>query len=215
MRRFSIPLAIAIFSIVAIVIGWFVYAPGELATWQKIGIASKAPSRIYARMSIRYDKPPIYEEEYAMSDIEGVSTFEYRIRGYSGKQITITAPPAAVYDVSFFFGKLQQDGVWRLMNKPPRGNTTAHYTIYVKQVVDFKHGSRTITFTDPHYWATTAGRQYHIDLSKQKPTDLLTLTGTALADPHYAKVVADFRAFGPKAFRSKIARVRASFHSKK
>ena len=214
MRRNTIPLAIAIFAIAALIIGAIYYGPGSIASWSKLGNVTRAPSAIYARMSIRYDKPPIYEEVYSMNDIEGVSTFHYRVRGYAGKQITITAPPAAVYDVSFFFGELQQDGVWNLMNQPPRGDTSAHYTIYVKQVVDFKHGSRTITFTDPHYWATLKGHRYHLDLSKQKPSDLFNLTGTALANPHYEKIVADFRAFGPTSFRTKITRARASFYTK-
>jgi len=104
-----------------------------------------------------------------------------------------------------------QDGVWDLMNRPPRGDTSVHYTIYVKQKADFKQGDRTVTFTDPHYWATTAGRQYTIDLRKTNPNDLLKLQGTQLADPRYQKVVDDFRAFGPPNFRAKIAALRASF----
>jgi len=115
--------------------------------------------------------------------------------------------------VSFFFGKLVQDGVWDLMDKPPRGNTDAHYTVYVKQLADFKQGDRTITFTDPHYWATTAGRQYTIDLRKTNPNDLLKLSSTQLADPHYQEIVNDFRAFGPPAFRAKVAQVRAAFEA--
>lgn len=214
MRRNAVPLAIAIFSIVALIIGFLHYAPGSIAEWSKLGDVTRAPSKIYASMLIEYTKPPIYQEEYRMNDIEGTSTFQYRVRGFNGKQITITAPPAAIYDVSYFFGEIQQDGIWNLMNKPPRSNTSARYTIHVKQVVDFKQGSRTVTFTDPQYWATTKGHIYHMDLSKQKPTDLFMLTGTAIADPHYAKIVADFRAFGPKSFRAQIARARASIYSK-
>jgi hypothetical protein len=114
-----------------------------------------------------------------------------------------------MYDVSFFFGRLDQDGVWQIVNQPPRGNTDVHYTVYVKQLADFKQGDRTITFTDPHYWATTAGRQYSIDLSKESPNDLLKLKSTELADDRYQKVD-DFRSFGPESFRTKIADARAS-----
>lgn len=214
MRRNAVPLAVAIFAIIALIIGFVHYAPGGIAEWSKLGDITRAPSKIYARMLVVYSKPPIYQEEYRMSDIEGVSSFQYRIRGYDGKQITITAPPASVYDVSYFFGELQQDGVWALMDKSPRKNSSAQYTIYVKQVVDFKHGSRTITFTDPHYWATTTAHVYHIDLSKQKPSAIFMATGTALANPHYAKVVADFRAFGPADFRAQIARAQSGFSRK-
>lgn len=211
MRRFPMAAAIAVFALVMIVIGWFIYAPSELARLHRVTALNRARSEIYAHLLIRYDKPPIYEEEYRMSDIEGVSTFSYRIRGYNGRQVTLSAPPAQMYDVSFFYGKIDQDGIWQLVNKPPRGNTDVHYTLYVKQLVDFKQGDRTITFTDPKYWATEAGRQYNIDLSKQKPSDLLTLSSTSLADPHYQMVVNDFLAFGPQSFRKKIAALRASY----
>jgi hypothetical protein len=100
--------------------------------------------------------------------------------------------------------------VWQLVNQPPRGNTSVHYTIHVRQVVDFKQGERTITFTDPHYWAVTAGRQYNIDLSKNSPSDLLKMNSTSLADPRYLTIVNDFRNFGPDEFRARIVKARAS-----
>jgi hypothetical protein len=158
---------------------------------------------------IQYDKPPIFEEEYRMQDVEGVSSFTYRVRGYNGRQVTVTAPPAAVYDVSFFFQRIEQIGVWQITNKAPRPDADAHYTIYVKQLGDFKEGDRTVTFTNPHYWAIMAGRQYHIDLSKQSPNDLLKMDSTALADPRFEEIVNGFRAFGPDEFRNNVARAQA------
>lgn len=208
-RRTVVPVSILIFTIFMAVTGYFIYFHDETSRIARVATIHKARSEIYARLTVSYDKPPVYEEEYRMQDVEGKSTFTYRIRSYAGKQITITAPPAAMYDVSFFFGALDIDGVWQLVNQPPRGNTSIHYTVYVKQLVDFKQGERTVTFTDPHYWATTAGRQYSIDLSKNSPKDLLKMNSTSLADPHYLKIVEDFRNFGPTAFRARIAAARA------
>ena len=215
MRRFPVAPAIVLLTVVIGIIGWRFSIPSEYRRLQEVAATRKARSEIYTRMLVRYDKPPIYEEEYRMADVEGVSTYDYRIRAYNGKEITITQPPRRMYDVSYFYGSLDQDGVWQLTNRPLRGNATVHYTVYVKQLVDFKQGERTITFTDPHYWATTAGRQYQIDLSKQKPSDLLTMQSTQLADPHYADVVRDFREFGPPTFRSKIAAAQARIRSGK
>ncbi len=210
MRRFPTTLFIVALVVVFAISGYFIYWKTEWNRFNEVAKLEKAPSRIYADLLIRYDKPPVYEEEYKMSDIEGISTFTYRIRSYAGKQISITAPPARMYDVSFLFGALVEDGVWKIVNKPPVGNTSIHYRVYVKQVIDFKQGDRTITFTDPHYWATTAGRQYHIDLSKNRPQDLLKLDSTTLADPRYQKIVDDFRNFGPPSFRARIAAARTS-----
>lgn len=209
MPRQAVPIFVIVMTLLFAAIAYFAFFHTETQRLREVAKMKASPSRIYARMLIQYDKPPVYEEEWSMQDIEGVSTYQYRIRSYDGKQITITAPPHQVYDVSFFWGKLDQDGVWQIVNQPPRGDTHATYTIYVKQVVDYKQGERTVTFTDPHYWATTAGRQFTIDLSKSRPGDLLKMKSTELANPHYQTVVNDFLNFGPPQFRAKIAGVRA------
>lgn len=209
-HRSIVPLAILLFAVFMAITGYFIYWRGETGRVTQVAKIHQAKSEIYAHLLITYDKPPVYDEEYRMQDIEGKSSFTYRIRSYAGKEISISAPPAAMYDVSFFYGKLDQDGVWQLVNQPPRGDTSAHYTVYVKQVVDFKQGERTVTFTDPHYWATTAGRQYSLDLSKNSPNDLLKMKSTSLADPRYLQIVEDFRNFGPDEFRGRITKARAS-----
>jgi hypothetical protein len=208
-RRFPVGLAIALFSAVMLAIGWRIYGFGEFARIGRVANVVSAPSELYARLLIRYDKPPIFEEEYRMQDVNGISTFDYRIRGYNGRQITITQPKAAIYDVSYFFGSLDQNGIWQLMDKAPRPDTDAHYTLFVKQVADFKQGERTVTFTNPGYWATATGRRYEIDLTKDKPSDLLHLQSTQLADPHYEALVRSFREFGPPQFRQNIRAAQA------
>lgn len=211
MRRFPTALAIFIFAIVVVWTGYLIYSKSEIASLKDVARIHNAKSEIYAHLLISYAKPPVFEEEYRMQDVEGISTFEYRIRSYSGKQVTLTVPPAQLYDVSFFYGKLDQDGVWQIVNQPDRGNTDIHYTVFVKQLADFKQGDRTVTFTDPKYWATTAGRQYNIDLSKNTPNDLLKMQSTQLADKRYQNVVNDFLTFGPDSFRTRVAAIRKKF----
>jgi hypothetical protein len=192
-----------------LVLGWRIYGAGEMGRFGPAIHAQKAPSQLFARLLIRYAKPPIYQEEYRMSDIEGVSSFQYTIRGFNGRQITVKAPPARVYDVSFFVGKLDQDGIWQLENKPPRPGAQAFYTVFVKQLADYKQGERTVTFTDPHYWATTTNREYSIDLSKGVPQNLVHMQSSQAADPRYEQIVNDFRSFGPDEFRNNIAAAQA------
>jgi hypothetical protein len=205
MRRFPIEIVIVALCVVALILGWRIYGAGEMGRFTPVIHAQKAPSALYARLTIHYAKPPIDTEEYRMSDLEGVSTFSYSIRGYDGRQITVNAPPARVYDVSFFFGRLVQDGVWELVNRPALPNAGAHYTVFVKQLADYQHGQRTVTFTDPQYWATKVERQYTIDLSKGVPRDLLHVQSTEVADPRYEQIVKDFRGFGPDVFRHNVA----------
>jgi hypothetical protein len=205
MRRFPIEIVIVALCVVMLILGWRIYGAGEMGRFTPVVHAQKAPSALYSGLTIHYAKPPIETEEYRMSDIEGVSSFRYSIRGYDGRLITVNAPPARVYDVSFFFGRLVQDGVWDIVNRPSLPDADAHYTVYVRQVADYQRGQRTVTFTDPQYWATKAGRQYTIDLSKGVPRDLLHVQSTEATDPRYAQIIKDFRDFGPDVFRHNVA----------
>jgi hypothetical protein len=128
MRRFPIEILIVVIAAVMLVLGWRIYGAGEMGRFGPAIHAQRAPSQLYARMLVRYAKPPMYEEEYRMSDIEGVSTFVYRIRGSKGHEIRVKAPPARVYDVSFFFGKLDQDGIWQL-TRATRSTSNSSRTI--------------------------------------------------------------------------------------
>lgn len=212
--------------------GWFVvvlaaltiaiitihYLPLELKQLQQVDKLKACPSEIYLRMLVHYDKAPVYEEEYRMQDINGASKASYRIRTYAGKEVTVSEPARSETDVSFLLGSTVQDGIWDLTNRPPEGNTAVHYTVYVKQLVDCKQGVRTITFTDPKHIATDAGREYQIDLSKQKvksPADLIHLESKSLADPHYLAVVTDFRTFGSETFRKNVAEAQAAARASK
>jgi hypothetical protein len=185
-------------------VGWRVYGgPHPVAG---LSHAQRAPSQLYARLTIRYPKPPIYEEEYRMQDIEGISTYDYRVRSYNCKEITVKAPTGKIYDVSFFFGGLDQDGIWQMVDLPPLKGADAYYAVYVKQLADFKQGERTVTFTDPAYWKQRGHRsQFHLDLSKQNAGDLLRMQSQVTGDPRYQQVVDDFRTFGPDEFRQNVA----------
>ncbi len=209
MRRFPIEIFIVVVAAVMLVLGWRIYGSGEMGRFGPVIHAQKAPSRLYARLLIRYPKAPIFEEEYRMSDVEGVSAFLYRIRGYNGREITVKAPAARVYEVSFFFGKLDQDGIWQLVDRPPLPNAGAQYTVYVKQLADYRQGERTVTFTNPEYWAKQAGHQYQIDLSKGVPKDFVHVQSDQASYPHYQVIVNDFREFGPDEFRRNVAAAQA------
>jgi hypothetical protein len=200
MPRQIVPIFIIVVTAIFVVIAFVQFFPQGVRGLNQAAKLKAAPSRIYARMLVKYPQPPIYDEEWNMQDIEGVSTYSYTIRSYNGVEITITQPSHAIYDVSFFWGKLDQDGVWKLMNQPPRGTTHALYTVYVKQVVDYQQGDRTIVFPDSIF------RSYNIDLSKQDPNAPLQMSAT---DPSYQVIVNDFLNFGPPEFRAKIASAQA------
>jgi len=204
MRRPWLPAALFVFAIVFLLAGFLIKWP-DFQNKPQVSKVLEAPTLLELQLTIAYDKPPIYQEQYVVRNDNGLSTARYKITGYSGKVVTITIPPAKRYDMTFFFDDVVQDGIWQLTNRPMRGNTDVRYTLYVHEAVNHKQGSRTITFTDPHYWAVTAGRQYEIHLSPNSPTpDLLKLKSTALADPRFEKIINAFRSFGSPSFRQRV-----------
>ncbi len=220
MARNPIPPLILILTFIGLACAGVFFAktvlPRAIATRKVLDQASK----IHLAMTVHYDKGPLVEEDYAMSDDDGVSSSHYKAVGRDGLQITVAERPRRTLepgtDVAFFFDKAVLDGIWELTSKPPRGDTSAHYTITIYQLTGNEHGSRTIVFTDPHYWATTGGHQFHIKLERDKPVpDLLQLTSTVLVEPRYEKLVGDFRAFGPPSFREKVtaAQERLGLHA--
>ncbi len=171
-------------------------------------------SELRLSLTVQHVAGPLAEEAYAMRDLDGVSSSSYKALGRSGVQISITERPRATTEagpnVAYFFQQTVTDGIWELRSRAPRGDRGTRYTVDVYQDINGQHGSRHVTFTDPHYWATTGGHQFHIHLDKDKPVpDLVKLTSTTLVEPRYEKVVGDFRAFGPPSFKNKVAAARA------
>jgi hypothetical protein len=209
-NRNLIPLLVFLTMFVGVVLASIVYLHTLAPRYAKNDAILHSASDIKVAMQIAYDRGPLRQETWTMRDRDGLSTLAYRALGRNGVQVTISERPSDTLNdqtnVSFLFGKLVQDGLWDLPSKPPRGDTNAHYTISVYQLITNEHGGRTFGFTDPHYWATTGGHQFTIHLEKDKPVpDLLRMSSTTLVEPRYGELVDDFRSFGPQSFRTRIA----------
>ena len=215
MRRAAIvPLGIVVLTVLAAVGAWRIYWPIESQRYVRTQAVERSPSVIRIVYRVVHQRGPIGREELTFTNNNGKAQVAYEGTNQAGSLIARFAESVAGYDVANLFGEVERDGVWELTTRPPRGDTNTVYTITVYQSTDFKHGSHTFSFTDPHYWATTAGRQYHIQLSKDKPVpDLLKLDSTSLADPRFQKLVDDFAAFNPPGFRATLASARAKLRA--
>lgn len=212
-RRWIAPL-IAGFAFAMLLLGWRIYAPIEAARYHQTQQVRTARSVIKMSYAIVRDKGPIAREEFTYVNDNGDSRVTYAGTNRAGTLVARFDSHIAGYDVTFLFDKVVADGIWELTSMPPRGDTTVHYEISIYQLANGQDGSHRFTFTDPHYWATTGGRQYKIKLSRDKPVpDLLTMKSTALAEPRYGSLINDFEAFGPPAFRSTLAKARAKLQS--
>ncbi len=206
MRTRLIPLIMTLLIVGAVAVASLLFANNERERYQAVQRVRAARSEIHLVFRMRHRSGPIADETYRIENIDGVSTAAYAAVNRTGVKITVDSLPHKTHEVAFLFGQLVQDGIWNLTTKPPRGDTSTSYTIEVAQLVNRESGSRRVTFTDPHYWATTGGHQFKIKLDKHKPLpDLLRMNSTVLVDTRYEKVVHDFREFGSPAFRAKVA----------
>jgi hypothetical protein len=205
--RNAIPIFVLIACLVALVSGWWIFAGNEANRHAQVRKIANSFSDVKLGLTIQHDNGSIAEEDYRMEDRNGISTSTYRAIGRGGTTIKIENMPHETFDVSFLFGQVVQDGIWELQTRPPRGDTSTHYTVDVYQFTNGQHGSHEFTFTDPQYWASTGGRQYtiHLDKTKPVPTDLLQLSSTSLTEPRYGAIVKDFMTFGSNEFRKRIA----------
>jgi hypothetical protein len=209
MRRFPTTLVIVVLAIIGIVGGWRLFSGNETQRYQAVQQVRNQRSELHFGEAITHDKGPIAREEWRLDNVNGKSVASYTAQNRAGSRIAKFSEAIEGYDVTFTFEKLVQDGIWELHTRPLRGNTSDVYTITVSQVAGDRSGTHKFTFADPHYLATTAGRQYVIHLDKNKPVpDLLTLKSTSTADPRYQKMVDDFAAFGPPRFKKTVAAAR-------
>jgi hypothetical protein len=209
MRRFPTTLVIVVLAIIGIVGGWRLFSGNESQRYQAVQQVRNQRSELHFGETVTHDKGPIAREEWRLDNVNGKSVASYTALNRAGSRIAKFSEPIEGYDVTFTFEKLVQDGIWELHTRPLKGNTADVYTITVAQVAGDRSGSHKFVFADPHYLATTAGRQYQIHLDKNKPVpDLLTLKSTSTADPRYQKMVDDFAAFGPPRFKKTVAAAR-------
>jgi hypothetical protein len=215
-RRSVIPILIFLAAAFAVGLAWLLFAKTEQGRYDATLKVLHSRSVIKLAMDVHHATGPISDEIYRMDDIDGASSSEYRAVGRGGTTIKVNALPHQTVDVAFFFDKTVSDGIWELANRPVRGDADTSYTISIYQESNAAHGSHKFTFTDPHYWATTGGHQYHIHLDKKKPTpDLLTMSSTVVVEPRYERLVNDFLGFGATSFRSKVTAARAKLTGKK
>ncbi|MFN2460740.1 MAG: hypothetical protein ABR591_08650 [Candidatus Velthaea sp.] len=212
MRRFPTTALILVLTVAGIIGGWRLFAQNEAARFHAVERVRTSRSYIKLVMQAAYPAGPIARETYTLVDDDGKSSALYAATDRKGTVATFDETIRG-YDVAFAFDKLVQDGIWQINSKHRRALDEAAYTVSIEQIAQAQRGTRTVSFTNPEYWATAAGRQYHIHLDPKKPTpsqaDLLRLDSTSSADARYLRIVEDFRSFGSPAFKRTVASARA------
>ena len=209
MRRFPTTLFVLLAAVVAAAGGWKLFYQQESERYRAVQQVRNQRSELHVSETIVHAKGPISREEWRLDNVGGKSSAQYWAQNRLGTRVARFTEPIQGYDVTFAFEELVRDGVWELHTRPLRGDTDDVYTVFVRQVAGDKEGSHRFSFSDPHYLATTAGRQYAIHLDRNKPVpNLLLLKSTSTADSRYQKVVDDFASFGPPRFKRTVAAAR-------
>lgn len=214
MKRQWVPTLIGgllVVAIVAILASVTARAPKH-AAMQRI---LNSRSEIRLALTIEYSSGQIAREEYNMVNLNGASSARYTGTNRSGLTIKLATLPRESFDVSFLFGKVVTDGVWELEDRPLRGDKTRIYRVWIHQLIDGASGTHAFQFTDPHYWATIGGREFHLHLDRTKPIpNLLQMNSTSRIEPRYGRVLDDLLQYGSPAFRAKIAQAQVRLRSK-
>jgi hypothetical protein len=209
MRRFPITSLILVAAVVAAVGGWMLFAKSEHDRFVAVDRVNRSRSEIRLSYTVVHTSGPIAREVWAMRNIDGHSVASYTAVDRKGTKASFDEQITG-YDVTFLFDKLVQDGIWELETRPFRGSSATLHVVEISQVADKSSGSHRFQFSDAHYIATEAGREYHIHLDPHKPVpDLVNLQSTSTADPRYEKIAEDFEQFGPARFKATIAAAKA------
>jgi hypothetical protein len=209
MRRFPVTLLILVAVVVAAVGGWMLFAKTEHDRFIAVDRVNNSRSEIRLSYAVVHTSGAIAREVWSMQNLNGHSVASYTAVDRKGTKATFDEQITG-YDVTFLFDKLVQDGIWELETRPFRGSSQTLHVVEISQVADKSSGSHRFQFSDAHYIATEAGREYHIHLDPHKPVpDLVNLQSTSTADPRYEKIAQDFEQFGPESFKTTMARARA------
>lgn len=207
MRRFPTTPLILIIAVLAAVGGWLLFARGEHDRFVAVKDVRLSRSEIRFSYAVDHVQGPIAREEWRFANLEGRSTASYTAVDRRGTRATFDERVDG-YDVTFLFERLVQDGIWELPTRPFRGKPDVH-VVRIEQVAQSRSGFHEFRFSDPHYLATSAGREYHLHLDRAKPVpDLLRLDSTSSADARYQRIVDDVERFGSPRFKRTIATAR-------
>ena len=208
MRRFPVTTLILVVAAVAIVGGWLLFAKSEHDRFVAVDHVRKSQSAFELTYTLDHGSGPIARETWEMRNDNGHSIASYAVSDRDGT-IAKFDEPVTDYAVTFLFDKLVQDGIWELQSRPFRGSSNEFHTVRIAQTAGTQSGAHKFVFSDPKYIATSAGREFHIHLDKNKPVpNVLSLESTSTADPRYEKIVADFEEFGSPSFKRTIVAAR-------
>lgn len=208
MRRFPTTTVILTATALVAVAVWRLLAGQEHDRFVAVDKVRQSRTEIRFSYAVDHETGRIAREEWHFANLDGRSSASYAAVDRAGNRASFDERIDG-YAVTFLFEELVGDGIWDLQTRPLRGTDPDVHTVHVEQVAGAQAGSHTFRFSDPHYLATTAGREYRIRLDRSKPVpDILKLDSTSAADTRYLKIVDAVEGFGPGRFKRTLVQAR-------
>jgi hypothetical protein len=209
MRPSPVTLLILVAAVVAVAGAWLLFAKSEHDRFVAVDRVRHSRSEFHITYILEHTNGPLASETWHFNNVDGASNVVYAVADRRGDKASFSEP-IGDFSVTFLFQKLVADGIWDLTTRPFRGSSALLHVVEIEQVADTASGSHRFQFSDAHYLATEAGREYRIHLDPNKPVpNLVDLQSTSTADPRYERIAADIEGFGSARFKRTIAAARA------
>ena len=157
-------------------------------------------------------------ETYRISNDNGKTTVFYAATNRAGTVTKEFTAPIVGPSGTFLFEELRADGLWDVDDRPVRPHPVDEYIIEVDQTLGDEGGTRSFSFSDPQFWATTKAKEFRLKLPATGPlsgngSPTLGVAGRELQDPRYLQMVKAIKAFGPPSVLAAEAKIRADLAS--
>ena len=119
------PLAISLLAVVAAIVGWKIFWPGESSRYTAAKKVLQTRSEIRMTFGATHERGAVASEKLTFTNIDGVGKVAYEGTNRKGTAIARFTAGVDGYEIATLFGQAVQDGIWELQSKPPRGDTSS------------------------------------------------------------------------------------------
>ncbi len=193
---------------------WIFFFKPFLATEPKVRDVINANSTWSVTLQEYHLEGLLSEETYRISNDNGKTTLFYAATNRAKTVTKEFTAPIAGPSGTFLFEDLRADGIWELEDRAVRPHPLDEYVVEVDQTLGDEGGTRSFSFSDPKYWATTKAQEFNLKLPPSGPISgpaapAMGVAGRSLREPRYLQIVDAIHAFGPPSVLNAEARIRS------
>jgi len=157
---------------------------------------------------------PLAAETYRISNNNGKTTMFYSATNRAGTVTKEFTAPIVGPSGTFLFEDLRANGLWELDDRAVRPDPVDEYVIEVDQTLGDQGGTRSFSFSDPAFWATTHAKEFNLHLPAKGPISgtngaTMGVASHSLREPRYWTIVQEIRNFGSPSIAAAQMKIRS------